>query len=691
MILRYIRKTLVGFLSNQKISTWVELLVFVVGMLIYLVTQVFLVAFPVLSRAAPVETDDAYTYLLKAAEMQDCFLQDCPALNDLRLQLSEQSADPEINWLRYREYVRAFSVYHPLHSFVIVGLHQVGFSWEAAYNIIVMVVGLMITLAVIYWLSSMYGIGAAGIAGLLLAFTVFPNQGLYYIVPSNLALGIAIFTWGLLLKQRCCSQWVVLIGTLALVTMHPIGRLYALVTVGLHIFQNWKQLSRKTWIFSGVSISIVALSFLLPLVISRPYLSFPADPPPANWESWMGYYNNITSAVDFTKPWFTSFGGLLPASLLILVGLFSFSRFQNRSQVLTLTVLLAGLLFASLFQVLPRYPAESFSRVWIPFAILMTGAVAQAIWRWASALLFFVYTRIKNGLPDLTDDTWVLSISGWGMIFFLVSGIGITQIFIDRSLEGRREILAKQSKMIAVQNSLLEPSQPELLLSSDCGSVLYLDEVPMHFYLVHGALKCGAIYYPALAGTPLEHQWVYENQKLNYIVSWNPVVSTRANGGGTPLVLSDVDLLEIHLPEHWSSESIYIYLENPDSEVTLEVSQITMDQKEDPQEMLAKIALPANWSGWYEIDTDLDKNIQLGLAQSDGQVFLRGIRSNRDAARNWPWNEGVLLSYHPGASGVPSREIRFDTTSIFSMPNKSLELIDDSGDTILVNIRDDEK
>src|SRR5215207_5540547 len=187
---RRFRTSLLNFLSNPDTIRWAERILFTAGVLLFTAVQLAMAIVPNRSRTAPVETDDAYTYILKAAEMQDCFLQDCPALNDLRQQLTASSENQEISWLRYREYVRAFAVYHPLHSFLLASLHAAGLPWAACYNWIQVAGSLFVGLAVCYWLYRLFGAGPAGIALFFLAFTPFPGQGLHYIVPSNLALGI---------------------------------------------------------------------------------------------------------------------------------------------------------------------------------------------------------------------------------------------------------------------------------------------------------------------------------------------------------------------------------------------------------------------------------------------------------------------------------------------------------------------
>ena len=106
----YLRTLSLRFLSDPNIIRWGKRLLFILGVLLFIFVQLMMVVLPIRNRTAPVESDDAYTYIVKAAQMQGCFLQNCPALNDLRQQRTAPTEKPNMTWIRYREYVRAFSI-----------------------------------------------------------------------------------------------------------------------------------------------------------------------------------------------------------------------------------------------------------------------------------------------------------------------------------------------------------------------------------------------------------------------------------------------------------------------------------------------------------------------------------------------------------------------------------------------------
>jgi hypothetical protein len=682
----HLKKSLLSFLSNPQLIQWGKRLLFTTGILLFTCTQLTMVVLPIKSRTAPVETDDAYSYILKAAEMQECFLQNCPALNDLRQQLTAPTKKQSIAWLRYREYWRAFPVYHPFHSLIMTGLHLTGLPWETSYNFIEVAGSLLISLAISYWLYRLFGAGPAGIALLLLTFTVFPNQGLHYIVPSNLALGVAILTWGILLRQSPGFHWVVIGSTLVLAGMHPIGRLYALLSVFLFILLNAKQMKRIDWLAVGLSVLIVGITFLLPLIVTRPELSLHTDPPPAGWTVWTGYYNNIVQAAALTTAWFNSYGGMLTAALLIFVGLLSLSPFKQRIPVMTMAMLLGGLLFVSLLQTFPRYPAEMFGRTWISFAIFLTGLIAHGIWRWAAAFLQWIHQLLQKGVQDFRDERWILSNAGWACVFLLLGSIVLVRSTVNHVIEGRHALQGALTDMLEIQNLHLVIEQPSLLLKAGCEDVLYMAEVPMNMYLSHGALECGAVYYPGLAGTPDEIHWIQDNQNLGHVVTWNPTIEGTTTKGGNPLVIKTGDYLEFYFPEHWASQHIYMYLENFGDDSRLDIVPLKLDADGKPFE---RLSIPAKWSGWQAIDLQAEElagGFRLEADRAPNGVFLRGIKLDPDARLNWPWDQGVTLVHQRFDPDIPATEISFVTADLVPYSNWSLTVVDDQGDTVLIKV-----
>lgn len=100
--------------SRNFLQEYAGAFLFVLSFLIFVSVQTYLVYAPIRARSTPVDGPVAFGYILKAEQMNSgCFLQDCPALVDLREQLTEPAADLETGLNRVVEYHRVFVIYHP--------------------------------------------------------------------------------------------------------------------------------------------------------------------------------------------------------------------------------------------------------------------------------------------------------------------------------------------------------------------------------------------------------------------------------------------------------------------------------------------------------------------------------------------------------------------------------------------------
>jgi len=672
------------------IRRWGGRIIFCLGLLIYLVVQLRLVLIPISNRSVPVETDDAYTYIIKASEMESCFLQDCPALVDLRNQLTTPTSHVDTIWLRYREYSRAFVVYHPLHSLLLVSLDKIGLTWEAAYNVITVGGVIFIGLAIEYLLYVLWGPVVAGIALVGLSINLFPGQGLHYIVPSNLSLGIAIVTWAAIIHKKDGARWIMVAGILAMITMHTTGRLYALIALALFwILTGWRRpwrMPRQSLIAAGLGLFMVALSFGLPLIISRPDLLVRPDPIPPDWQPRQGLLNNITTAIAMVMNWCASLGGLWVAGLLVLAG-FYFTPRPRLKPVLVLFTLLGAITIATLFYVLPRYPAEAFGRIWVVLAILMMGLIAQAFTGWVSALSGWLMAVIQQGMPALFRPKWVLSIQGWTLVGLVVLGAAFLRAAFVDIPSGTQIVSLTTEIMTEKQNNSLDPAQPALLLSRGCGRVLYMDEVPMHFYFTRGALACGAVYYPTVEKTADRKLWLSDKKDIRYLVAWNPTVASGSLTGGSNLALAPGDQLAIYGLAARPLDSLSIYIENPGPGVTL-TAKATGPSTPDATEIRWQV--PAHSSTWLQIadqSTFPVTDLTLTMPAASAPIRINGLRLDADSKLNWPWDKGVSLVYKPADPSAIPTTIAFDSRALVPpLLGGPLHILADNGDTVLAEL-----
>lgn len=659
-------------------------LLLALGLLIQIASRVYQVWVPISQRAAPIETDDAYTYIGKAVQLDECFRQDCTALNDLRLQLSAASPDPGIAWVRYREYGRAFLVYHPLHSLIVWAGHQLGLSWEAAYETVEVCGGVFIGFSLALWLWALWGPGPAGIGMILSAFVLFPNQGLNHIVPGNLALGLAATTWATMLFRRSWAYFVVPFGVLAMVLMHPTGRIFALVTVAVFALTEDRLLSKRTLSIVSLATVILGMAFLLPHVVSRPEMIVKSDPPREFWVDWWGYILNGSRAFGIVKDWAALYGGPLVVVPLLAAG-FVTSPPLRRPRLLLFAGSLAGLAAASLFYVLPRYPANLFSRLWVPVALLLTGAIGQAIWRWLIALLETPAMLRRSSSPSRLRLRLVAPAA------LVIVGMALTWIVAGAVATGARSIREKVQHRTSREPILLDPAQPIELLarSAPADAVVYMAEVPMHFHLAHGALARGAVFAPALVGTPEQRQWLDDNRAIRFVAAWSPIQRLSIAREGA-LHLEAGDRLAISASPPRPASALRFLVENRGTATTI-VLRSNPGGRDAPDRTI-EIDVPARSTGWIGAGTEGEAagaSFLLETKRTGPDLRLKGLRADQADASSlfWPWSAGIRLSYRDRHDVSPVT-IGFDPAELCPQLKRPVQVLSDGGSTVLGRFAD---
>ncbi len=662
-------------------------LVFFLGFVLYVSAQLGFNISVMAERTAPPEVDDAYGYMLKAVQMKECFFQGAPALNDLGRQISIPTSEHNVAWQQARQYHRLFAVYHPLHSVGMLALRSVGLSWEGAYSALTILGKTFLCLAAALWLYSIWGAGSTGVALGLLAFQTFPRQGLSYIAPTNLALGLAMATWALVLlwKGSRRADWALVIGVIAMTAMHPLGRIYAVIAVGLYLAISAWPWPRKTWLLCGVVIVLIAATFALPHVVSRPALATVHFPAREGWDYWQGMRENLEVARAQARNWVNSYECGYPGFIFLLA--LGFILGSPARLLFAIGGLLTALLIVSVAYALPVYKGVMFLRNWIPMAIFLTGALGRLGYLWLAGAVS-LWRRHSGGGADAAALANRV-IPALRVIVFAVIGVLFWRAALAHGTNSLARFRDKRERVIARHNNMnLDPAQPAMLLRrAQAGdSVLYTHEVPFYFFLCHGANRLGAVYAPLVAGTSEEKAWIEENEAIRYLVSLTPVACarnpiTRQGQGG--LVLNPTKKLEIRSAAASPISSLFLHIENPGPEAAL---RITFRDGEKSNHLLLQI--PAGYSGWMPVGARGHRAAaDLLIERIDGgaPIRLKGVRLDRESSLNWPWDEGVSLHLPPD-KGIPEETIHFDSAGLYPRLGRPLRVVDDSGSTVLAEV-----
>jgi hypothetical protein len=608
--------------------------------------------------------------------------------------LTAPTADPDLAWVRYREYHRAFVQYHPLHSLILAGLHGLGMSWEAAWAVLSVVGAALIGVGVGLLLLTLLGPGAAGIGLLLLAPQIFPVQGLHYIVPSSLALGLALFLWAGIMHWGRRAGPLLVGGTLLLVGMHTMGRIYALAALALWLVVSgaWRvprgpddRRDLRRWgrglIPALLAAALVGLSFLLPLLITRPEMRILSDPPPPNWTVAAGLAANLGAAAALVSAWAADGGGPLIVGVLLSLGLLTLAP-RRRLALGTLLGLLLALSAAAQIYLLPRYPGDMFIRLWVALAIVLTGLLAMVIWAWGQALLVWL-TEARRGLGSLSDPQWLLNGRGWRLLLLIALGLTLarhTAVLTGRGLRTQNESIAIQA---AKQNVRLDAAQPETITAAGCGRVAYTDEVPLHFFLSRGLWHCDTVFLPALADAAARAEALTGAQ---WGVAWNPSTAVETSGRGA-LALASWESLDIAVAPRQSLADLRLLIVNPGPALNVPVYALPFDPKARP---LARLRLTAGAQGWERLKLPPGTTgVRLTLAEADRRFWIDGLRLSGEAVTFWPWDQDVRLTHYPSGGAAP-RPITFTLGALFPEAARPPALVSDVGATVLVQWSDKE-
>lgn len=451
-------------------SAWPARRIFIAGLLIFLAAKLYLVIFPSLALAIPRLGDDSLVYLWKA---KLAFLPDAehlPALQDILAQrFLSDGPGPELEWMRSNVAQRTLGHLTPSYNLLVAGALAVTPDLRMAFAL-TEVIGVFAMAAGMGWLLfELVGFAAAGLALMLMAFAILPNQGVYAFIPSTLALSCGLILWAYLWRQAGESRaWVIALWCLFLVGLHPIAKIYVLLAPVI----LWLRIGHwRAWRMRAVMLCVLACLFPVVLSLLLPVV-FPAlRPPPSGIMGGLdllgGVVHNLEAVRDFA--WDPVVRKNLLWAVLLLGALLSWRQGTFAKPLAVLISCTVALLLASLVFWLPAYPAELFSRLLVLLFLLTAAAGAR-------------FVLILGGKWRLVAVIGTLFGVFLSAVFWVVD-------YVPNTMNWRNEIL--EEKVVEAQ-----------LAAFPAGSTLmYLDTtVALQASLLLGGEKLGALAYPMLAG-----------------------------------------------------------------------------------------------------------------------------------------------------------------------------------------------
>jgi hypothetical protein len=331
-------------------------------------------------RTLPPEAKDAYRYIFSAVELHEGFNFDTPALNDLRVQSQPQPGDSidRLN-LKWDNYHSLFFTHFLLHSSFLLALAGIlGVPLGMAYKITCVLGSLLIAGAISYLLLTITDRTSAGLGLGSLALTLFPVQGIHYVVPTNICLGLGLFLIAVVLRTGGKSRWALFGLSAPCLFLHRAGIIYVgigvLLSIILRYRDNKKQIALDLLPTMAMVLVYMLVTYISPLKMFRLYpMATPAD---TNY--FREVLGNFWVFLNLVGEWFVMHGVImLPQSLQDYL-LFKFSMpvqdmIRNNRVFLFLGSQIVGLGLFLLPWLVRRRPAPA--RQYLRWIISLCGAV----------------------------------------------------------------------------------------------------------------------------------------------------------------------------------------------------------------------------------------------------------------------------------------------------------------------------
>jgi len=700
--------------EGKRLGRLLSRLVLIGGLFIYLGAQGALVNIPLWNRSLPPELDDSLTYILKTKQMQEGLFQVSPAVADLMRQLHAPSDHPEVARQRALAGSRIFPFYHPLFSLILIGLIKLGLDLLTAFKLVWSLGPLIFGLTFAYMLTGLFGASAAGLAMGLLAFKVFPDTGLHYVVPSNLTMALALIIWGRLVSRQGKAPWTLALGSLALVAMHPIGLIYAIMSVVLALLLLEAKDRLRIYLAILFVVSLVTLVFIISAVTQCPFIPNLFRMPGGSYSLLTMGRSAIISGQQVIIEIVKFEGGLFGSAPIfcgaVALGLITLTRPLRRPVVIILWLNLC-FLTGTLFYV-STHPADVFLRLWIPLVVILFGLVGQSL-AFAAQLS---WTCWRN----FTLETGQTDNGGWQRLWPLVLVAFLTGYAVQMAVKGAEALVATARFMQVSQPLEFSPNQPRLLLTlaQPKDKVFYNSIIIMPYYFSYGASRLGAVYYhPAFRGAPETDAWL-NLPELRFAVTYNPLVFHPSFVGveepgwwiSSPdfifsplseprkfgplakdgqLAATEFSWLELFLKTSDFPKLLKIKINNPGGPSAVDLIPVAADRTLLQSQKISA-PVPAHWSGWISLNLATSPGVnrfRILLPAGTPPYQIQGLVFGEDP-RLWPWSQKADLTLMPRA-GPPDITVSFDPGEILPAPLSTLPItvLDDHGSSVLLQLR----
>jgi hypothetical protein len=331
--------------------------------------------------------------------------------------------------------------------------------------------------------------------------------------------------------------------------------------------------------------------------------------------------------------WGGPIGSLPAAAILAFVGFLALDR-DRQLLAARIVVPVIGLTLGSVLFVSPSHGPTAFTRNGIAFSLALIGGAAFSLIRLgASAVGALAPSSLKwSKSPSFMDR--IPRPAQWfavalGVVLVAQGGARAVTAHIDRSKEHYFWLRDANDKVI-------NPDQIALM-QRHAGSgdrIIYFDWVGLQYFLSHGGMQRGAIYFPMLEGTPEADRWL-QDPRIRLAIHTTPVEDLAVSKLAALSALH-VDRVTIEADAERLTR-LRLWIENPGRATELRASSSSIAGKE------RVIPIPPRSTGWVSIGVDSSSTrVEILLPKQDYLLRVAGISTG--ATTFWPWNEPVKVA-----------------------------------------------
>jgi hypothetical protein len=474
-------------------------------------------------------------------------------------------------------------------------------------------------------------------------------------------------------------------------SIHNIGQIYGVISLVFYLFLSKLPLKKNTLWSAGASFIILAVFFFIIPMVRKPDMSL-FNP---GW-FYIGTVDKIETLretieilVNDLSWWGVSIYSKMSTLGLIVVGFVGVHE-KKRLRVLTLSLLLLSLTVASVFYIIPWFPALLTNRVWIPLKIILLGAVGTAIWASLKAIVqHFSNIFSSKGETEKVDFNTLLSfINSGAVLIFLIVVLFLGTTYQQNNWLNGSLYRNRLEKVKLLSNTFwFDPTQPEILLSQieENDYILYMQEMTLYYFLSHGTLESHLVYYSAVFNTPQQKNWIDDNDNLHYLIAMNPLTEFSLPISGA-IPLSACNQIIIESESGLLLSDIELFFTNAIGNA----KSININYTLEGMPNKTKITIPANTTNWFSIPDSEDifvNSIAISCGNNPQKLTLEGLRIHGNNQLNWPWDQGVFIKIRKTTN--PNEELKiisFSTDALDKELNLNLKVLADDGIFVLAEI-----